>query len=171
MLVNKGFDVWLGNTRGNKYAYSHVSMSPETKEFWQFSWQEMGQYDVPAMLNYIKKNTGVEKLIYIGHSQGTSMAFVALTHPETYKEMNNFISHFVALAPVALMTHLRQPAIKELSQHRILTMKSLSALGMYQLTKNNCDVKKSVETYYNTMCKISKKFVMINTNLWTSSRR
>lgn len=157
MMANRGFDVWLGNTRGNKYAYSHVSMSPETKEFWQFSWQEMGVYDVPAMINYILKKTGTEKLTYIGHSQGTTMAFTALTHPRTHEWANKVISHLVALAPVCYMTHFRQPTLSKVAKHRKLTINSMKALGIYQLGKNNCKVKKSVETYYNTMCKVSKK--------------
>ena len=43
----------------------------------------MGKYDIPAVLNYILAKTGRDKLIYIGHSMGTTMFWVAMeTHPE-----------------------------------------------------------------------------------------
>ena len=43
----------------------------------------MGKYDIPAVLNYILAKTGRVKLIYIGHSMGTTMFWVAMeTHPE-----------------------------------------------------------------------------------------
>lgn len=36
LLANAGFDVWLGNVRGNTYSRAHVSLSPNDKKFWQF---------------------------------------------------------------------------------------------------------------------------------------
>ena len=33
-LVRKGYDVWLMNTRGNKYSCTHATLNNESKEFW-----------------------------------------------------------------------------------------------------------------------------------------
>ena len=38
LAAKKGYDVWLGNNRGNKYCLKHDSLSPDEKEFWDFSW-------------------------------------------------------------------------------------------------------------------------------------
>ncbi len=40
-----------------------------------FSWQEMAEYDIPAMVEYILDVTGNTELSYVGHSQGTLIAF------------------------------------------------------------------------------------------------
>ena len=40
----------------------------EDKEYWQFSYTENGKYDLPAMIDYVRKETGYEKIDYIGHS-------------------------------------------------------------------------------------------------------
>ncbi len=29
VMANEGFDVWLGNSRGNKYSRAHKSLNPE----------------------------------------------------------------------------------------------------------------------------------------------
>ena len=72
--VNAGYDVWLGNSRGNNYSTKHVSldMKKDAEKYWDFGWEEMGKYDLPASLDYVSKESGSEKIAYLGHSQGTT---------------------------------------------------------------------------------------------------
>ena len=55
VAARKGYDVWLGNSRGNRYSEKHVSLDPfwDRKKFWDFDWTEMGLYDLPASFDYI----------------------------------------------------------------------------------------------------------------------
>ena len=39
-----------------------------TKEFWDFSFYEMGYYDIPKLVETVKLETNVKKITYIGHS-------------------------------------------------------------------------------------------------------
>jgi predicted alpha/beta hydrolase len=69
ILARAGFDVWLGNNRGNYFSKSHVHFTPDQKEFWEWDWEEMGTLDLPAMIDYILITTDQYKLrAYIGHS-------------------------------------------------------------------------------------------------------
>ena len=67
-LVDAGFDVWMGNNRGTPYCLEHEKYTTDDKEFWAWSWAEMGIYDDVANIKKIKEKTGVEKVSYIGYS-------------------------------------------------------------------------------------------------------
>ncbi|XP_011296882.1 lipase 3-like [Fopius arisanus] len=105
LLSDAGFDVWLGNYRGNTYSRSHIYLTPEFHEFWDFSWHEMGIYDMPAMIQHVY-NYRKLPLIYIGHSVGTTALFVmAANRPD----MHDKIRLAICYAPVAIVTHWKSP--------------------------------------------------------------
>ena len=57
VLADLGYDVWLGNNRGNAYSREHVNYNVDDKEFWDFSFHEMAIYDLPANVDYIRNIT------------------------------------------------------------------------------------------------------------------
>ncbi|XP_046452950.1 lipase 3-like isoform X1 [Daphnia pulex] len=106
-LADLGYDVWMGNTRGNIYSRNHVELDPDQDpEFWQYSWDEIGYYDIPACINYVLAVTGWDKLVYAGHSLGTGLFFIAMIqHPE----LNSKVHRMLALAPISSKHNLRSP--------------------------------------------------------------
>ncbi|KAK9356455.1 Alpha/Beta hydrolase protein [Lipomyces doorenjongii] len=96
LLVERGYDVWLGNNRGNKYSKKHVFLQSTESAFWNFSMDEFALYDIPDTIDYILSTAGQSSLAYIGFSQGSAQAFAALSlHPG----LNDKVKVFVALAP------------------------------------------------------------------------
>jgi lysosomal acid lipase/cholesteryl ester hydrolase len=71
-LLEAGYDVWLGNNRGNLYSRGHTTMTAEMDAYFNFSFYEMGRCDLPAMIDRIKSHTGQKQVAVIGHSQGTT---------------------------------------------------------------------------------------------------
>ncbi len=71
----------MGNNRGNKYSHASVENYLQTnkKAFFTYSFTELGKYDLPANIDKALLESGRSSLTYIGHSQGTSQMFVALT--------------------------------------------------------------------------------------------
>ena len=45
--------MWLGNVRGNIYCLNHTSLSPDSHQFWDFSFQEMAEIDLPVMVDRV----------------------------------------------------------------------------------------------------------------------
>lgn len=75
IFAREGYDVWLGNNRGNGFSRRHVTMSNTSKEFWDpIDFEEMGTFDSPAMINYAIKSNGKHDSLaaFVGHSEGTT---------------------------------------------------------------------------------------------------
>ncbi|XP_063366211.1 lipase 3-like [Cydia amplana] len=107
VLSNAGYDVWLANVRGNTYSRAHITLKPECRAFWNFTFHEVSQHDLPAVIDYIMENKGWDaKLNYIGHSMGTSVLFALLSTKTHY---NKILRAGYALAPVAFMTEIKSP--------------------------------------------------------------
>ncbi|NXO20410.1 LICH hydrolase, partial [Cisticola juncidis] len=109
ILADAGYDVWLGNSRGDTWSLKHKTLKPSQKEFWQYSFDEIGKYDIPAELNFIMNKTGQKDVYYIGHSEGSAAGFIAFS---TYPDLSQKIKAFFALAPVVTTTHATSPLVK-----------------------------------------------------------
>lgn len=123
----------MNNTRGNRYSRNHVFLDADLdkKEFWDYSFEDMGKYDQPALFNYVLGKTGVKTVTYIGHSQGTSQMFCALSENlEFFKERLNL---FIALAPVVRVDSCSSGLIRKLKDNENFE-KMLVKFEVYELT-------------------------------------
>ncbi|EIW80839.1 triacylglycerol lipase [Coniophora puteana RWD-64-598 SS2] len=108
VLAEQGFDVWLGNNRGNKYSKKSIHHDPNSTQFWNYSIDDFAWHDIPDSIQYILDITRVPSLSYIGFSQGTAQALAALSiHPP----LNEKVNVFIALAPAMNPAGLSQPIV------------------------------------------------------------
>lgn len=109
ILSRHGFDVWLGNNRGNIYSRENIWYNDTEREFWNFSWHEMSIYDLPAMLDFIRSYTGEQRMHFIGLSQGATILLVLNSMLPQY---NRVFKTAVLLAPVSYIGHSRASLAK-----------------------------------------------------------
>lgn len=74
-----------------------------------FSYHELGMYDLPAMIDYVSYTAGHERILYIGHSEGTTQFWVMASERPEY---NSKIILMIGLAPAAYSGNLRGPIRK-----------------------------------------------------------
>ena len=73
----------------------------DDKEFWAWSFAEMGIYDDVANVKMIKDKTGKDKIIYLGWSQGSTQMFYGLAKLEEEFFADNLFT-FAAIDPCTI---------------------------------------------------------------------
>ncbi|CAL8098424.1 unnamed protein product [Orchesella dallaii] len=111
-LSDRGYDVWLANERGNGYSMRHTSLTPADPKFWDFSIDEIGFYDVPAIIDYVLNQTGHKKVHYTAFSLGSASLLAALAKRPEYNEK---IHNAVLLAPAVYVQNIIYGTLKFLS--------------------------------------------------------
>jgi len=132
-LLNSGYDVWFGNNRGNKYSRKHKTLNPDSNsEFWDFSYIELGKYDIPAMIDYVLLVSKAEKLTFFGHSQGTMQIFFASIYLNEY--LSQRVNGIIALGPAAKLDNMSS-ALYYLLKYKFDI--ALEKLGIHEFLPNN----------------------------------
>ncbi|XP_050343827.1 lipase 3-like [Nymphalis io] len=153
LLAEAGFDVWIFNARGNRYSKEYTKKISQ-RQYWDFSYEEIGSLDVPATIDYILYVTHRSKLTYIGFSQGTTVFFVMCS---MLPEYNSMIEHAILLAPVAWMKYSKFPLID-------LFSRNLDNLTLYAKSKMVYEVfpfNYNLNRYHANVCQVNSPFRLL----------
>eukprot|EP00588_Corethron_pennatum_P003963 CAMPEP_0194291486 /NCGR_PEP_ID=MMETSP0169-20130528/43478_1 /TAXON_ID=218684 /ORGANISM="Corethron pennatum, Strain L29A3" /LENGTH=460 /DNA_ID=CAMNT_0039039381 /DNA_START=91 /DNA_END=1473 /DNA_ORIENTATION=- len=162
-LLREGYDVWLGNQRGTKHSLTpgHETLDPKRdRAYWQFSFTEMGDFDAPAQVDYVRAATGQSKIAYVGHSQGTTQMFYALSEREDFWAERLHL--FVALAPVTALGYTGSQLFRYVARHTKALVKVLDFLRIYSLLDSavTSATMKVVCRYFPDFCEFATSFLI-----------
>ncbi|GMT02476.1 hypothetical protein PENTCL1PPCAC_24650, partial [Pristionchus entomophagus] len=107
ILADAGFDVFLINHRGGHYSKRHISLKPWDNQYWQCSVDELSRYDAPAAIDKVLEVTGYNGTYWVGHSMGTSIAYMGLS---TNPQYNSKIKSAFLMAPSGSAGYGQGPA-------------------------------------------------------------
>ncbi|XP_031392329.1 triacylglycerol lipase 2-like [Punica granatum] len=123
LLADNGFDVWIANSRGTASS-GHVSLSPSDAAFWDWSWDKLASFDLPAAFAYVHQQTK-QRVHYVGYSQGSLIALAALSK----KHLLSMLRSAALLSPISYMGHISSPLVR-------VAAENFMAERLYQLGHN-----------------------------------
>lgn len=106
IFADAGFDVFIGNFRGNSYSLKHVKLTTKDHAFWEFSWDEMALFDLPALINKTLEISQAQQIYYVAHSMGTMTGFALFSQDQVLAKK---IKQFYALGPILSMKNVQGP--------------------------------------------------------------
>ncbi|KAL1509162.1 hypothetical protein ABEB36_003944 [Hypothenemus hampei] len=151
ILADLDYDIWLANMRGNGFSMSHLNFTSKDPKFWDYSFHEKGHYDMASTVDYVLNVTGKNKIIYVGHSQGTTAGIVLTT---TRPEYNTKIDMMVLLSPIVYLEHMNSPLVRFLADYNNIITTVLKALNIHgipyapllnQFAKSICNENSSLQ--------------------------
>ncbi|KAJ0989553.1 hypothetical protein J5N97_007909 [Dioscorea zingiberensis] len=130
ILADNGFDVWIANARGTKYSSGHTSLLPDDSAYWDWSWDELTAYDLPATVKYIYPHTAEQKLHYVGHSLGTLIALASFSE----NALTNMFRSAALLCPIAYLDQVASVLVQAMAKTFIT--EAFYWLGLYEFNPN-----------------------------------
>merc|ERR1739838_1008706 len=134
LLSDQGYDVWMGNYRGNTYSHQHVNKDIDKKTYWAFSWDEMAEYDLRAMPSHMMEVTGQDTFYYIGHSMGTITYYTACNYHNWIPNATRLIVGYGAHTAVPNLT---SPVFRLMSMFSNNFQWIMDHLGVYEFVPSN----------------------------------
>ncbi|KAK7847712.1 triacylglycerol lipase 2 [Quercus suber] len=134
ILADNGFDVWIGNNRGTISSRGHTSLSANDLAYWDWTWEQLVNDDLPAMYDYIHNQTG-QKLYYVGHSMGTLLALASFSQ----EKLVNLTKSAALLCPIAYTGQVSSVFARAIANTHLAQVR--------QIMKLSCSILKPIFCY------------------------
>lgn len=165
-LLSAGMEVWLGNSRASQESAGHTYLSQDSTKFWDFSFHEIGYYDLAAMIDTALARSNRNQLHLVAYSEGSTAALTLLSERPSY---NAKVASLNLIAPATFLgnSHVRGLATLY-DRFRLLVPWSLQELltGRHWPYENS---PKQLEHFQQLL--VSGRFHQYDYGFWNNQKR
>jgi len=163
ILINNGYDVWLGDFRGNEYSKNHIHFNATDPRFWKFSIDEWAYYDVPAMMDYVCNNTEYDKMYLVTYSLSSAILFATTSSRPEYNDKIIVSYH---MAPFLAFTNVKSRLLRIGIQFGELYLAISRSIKNHELFARNQWSMNSISLFCNKKSVFLKACVTLLTELF-----
>ena len=99
ILADAGFDLWCHNNRGTRFSRKHVSLSILDDKYWDYSWDDHIDHDMPLCIEYAYERTGGKKMALFAYSKSGANVLLGLGDDQFRKRVIPKVSSFNIIGP------------------------------------------------------------------------
>ena len=119
----------------------------------------MGKYDLPTMIDYTTKTTGVSKVTYMGHSMGTSQMFYGISSNQSY--FKSKVNLFISAAPITRLDHTTNDLLQVFAGAVTLIGDTLYTFHIYDIFgSGSAMISGAVCGIIPSFCKLMESFAI-----------
>ena len=162
LFCKKGYAVYLLNGRGSPLSLRHQKFSYRMKEFWDFTFEDLG-FDTIAALDYMHAQHG-KKAVYVGHSQGAIQMMASLADDRFRSRLSEKLLLTHLLAPVICMSRSESSVLKMIGNNIGLVTSVVETLGIFKSQSHRLPdgyVIRAIEHFLNRLCSIDKRICFL----------
>ncbi|KAJ0171247.1 hypothetical protein K1T71_012797 [Dendrolimus kikuchii] len=145
LIADLCFDLWIGNFRD--------------LEFWNYSHTELGRYDLPAIIDYVRDTTNSSDVIYIGFSQGAGSFYVMCSERPGYSDK---VSLMISIAPATRHLHTESLAFRLITRYAEIFREDLMKAGIGEMLFKGS----LLQTTLRLLCSISTTLYDISKDIF-----
>ncbi|KAL3174077.1 hypothetical protein MRX96_011818 [Rhipicephalus microplus] len=172
ILADHGFDVWAMNTREIAARSRNIHhIRADDDRYWQWSFNEIGRYDLAATVDLVLNTTGASKVTLLAFSQGFTSSLVLLS---TRPEYNRKVSLLMGYGPVANLSGVQFPfpQIIAVSDPIFLLLDPIGDSGYFYLPEAPREMMQAIcDNYKEQVCSTSLIVTMISSPQQVNSTR
>ncbi|KAH6923461.1 hypothetical protein HPB50_001282 [Hyalomma asiaticum] len=161
ILADRGFDVWAMNTREVAARGRNVNgLQAKDDRYWHFN--EIGRYDLSAVIDLVLNTTGAPKVTLLAFSQGFTSSLVLLS---TRPEYNDKVGLLMGYGPVANLSGVQFPfpQIIAVSDPIFLLLDPIGDSGYFYLPEAPREMMQAIcDNYKEEVCSTSLIVTMIS---------
>jgi pimeloyl-ACP methyl ester carboxylesterase len=121
-LSRRGYDVWTLDLRGcgnshrkNRFMrFVGFDLKREEKDPYYWTLDDYARYDLPAVIDMVREESGQDAVTWIGHSMGGMVMFAYLASME--EDQTDKVANFVALGSPVLMPQPPEKFVSSLEE-------------------------------------------------------
>lgn len=154
-LAWEGYDVWLANSRGNRYSRGHEFYDEFWGQYWDWGMQELA-LDLEENIDYVRELTSQDRVHFVGSGHGATQLLMRIS--QNREVLDSKLMSMIALAPLAHSSFTENALLEMYSRYWRSFKSTMEGRCIYELWGKGYQERLDTSKHNDTLFMIEKAF-------------